>query len=343
MSNLYVSVIIPCYNVENFIVEGINSILNQTYTNIEVVCIDDCSTDKTYEILLKFAQSDSRIKIFKNEKNLGLVGTLNKLIEFASNDILIRMDPDDISVENRIEKLVNEHTKTKSNVISSRYSLIDIKGKKLPYKGYDILFSPIGIKYTSLFNSPIPHAPALIHKDIFSKFNYDKEYLAAEDYNLWVNLILNDYNDFVILNEILYLYRINNTSASFVHNSIQAKNHLIISQKAVHGILGMSSENLNVLFSKNNFENNVYTEKKFKEIITELKQIKIEFIKKTKPNKLELKEINKYTKQHLVFLLYKFLKSMNLIEKIRVIKCVVSNFRTFISITSMKFILKRIV
>ena len=66
MSEVHVSVIIPCYNVDNYIEEGICSILNQTYTNFEVVCIDDCSTDNTYKILQNFSKIDSRVKVFKN-------------------------------------------------------------------------------------------------------------------------------------------------------------------------------------------------------------------------------------------------------------------------------------
>ena len=343
MSEIHVSVIIPCYNVDNYIEEGICSILNQTYTNFEVVCIDDCSTDNTYKILLNFSKIDSRVKVYKNLKNIGLVGTLNKLVEFATSDILIRMDPDDISVNYRIEKLVNTYIQTKSLVISSRYRLINKTGKHIPYKGYDILSSPNGIKFTSLFNSPIPHAPALIHKSIFSKFKYDKQYLAAEDYNLWVNLILSNFNDFVILKDVLYLYRIIDTSTSFINNSVQAKNHILISKKAINGILGLNYENLNVMYTKNTYERNIYTYELFQKSINELKEIKNLFIKKIKPTEIEIIEIKKYNNQHSVFLSYRFLKSMNFIEKIKSIKIILLNLNIYISFSSLKFLLKRIV
>lgn len=342
MPEIFVSVIIPCYNVGSYIDEGILSILNQTYQNFEVVCLDDCSTDNTFDKLFEFSKLDSRVKVYKNSENIGLVGALNKLVELASSDVLIRMDPDDVSVYNRIELLVKAYVTSKSKVISSRYSLIDKFGNKMSYKGYDILFSANGIKYTSLFNSPIPHAPALIHKSIFLKFKYDNEYLAAEDYNLWVNLILNNFNDFLILNNVLYLYRIIETSTSFVNNSAQAENHLKISQKAINGILGLSTQNLNIKYSKNNFENIFYTHKIYLNTINEIKLIKEEFIKKIKPTIFELKEINSYTNQHSVFLTYKFFNSMNFIEKIKTTKIIFSNFDIFISKSSLRYILRRI-
>lgn len=101
-----VSVIIPCYNAERFVEKAVRSIMDQTYHNLEIICCDDCSSDSTYVILKKLATSDARIKLMKNEVNLGIVRTLNILVKHAHGKYIARMDADDISLPRRIAKQV---------------------------------------------------------------------------------------------------------------------------------------------------------------------------------------------------------------------------------------------
>ncbi|NQV78496.1 MAG: glycosyltransferase, partial [Lutibacter sp.] len=76
-----VSVIIPVYNVELYVEKAINSIINQTYQNLEIIIVDDCSTDKTYSIVESLSKKDKRIKLIRNSKNLKISKTLNKALE----------------------------------------------------------------------------------------------------------------------------------------------------------------------------------------------------------------------------------------------------------------------
>jgi glycosyltransferase involved in cell wall biosynthesis len=99
-----VSVIIPCYNAEKYILEAIDSILNQSYENIEIIVVDDCSTDKSLS-LLSSIKSD-KLKILQLERNSGYANALIKGIDIAIGDYIARMDADDISVKTRIEKQV---------------------------------------------------------------------------------------------------------------------------------------------------------------------------------------------------------------------------------------------
>ena len=101
-----ISVIMPCYNREKYIVEAIESILNQTYTNFEFIIIDDCSTDNTFEIVKEYAKKDNRILALKKDKNYCYVHSLNKGIEIAKGKYIARMDDDDISLPERFEKQV---------------------------------------------------------------------------------------------------------------------------------------------------------------------------------------------------------------------------------------------
>ena len=82
-NGILVSVIMSVYNSEKYVEESVRSIMKQSYSNLEVLIADDCSTDNSYEILLKLANEDSQIKIIKNEHNLKLAKTLNKLIKLA--------------------------------------------------------------------------------------------------------------------------------------------------------------------------------------------------------------------------------------------------------------------
>src|SRR5580765_3960525 len=102
-----VSVVMPCYNAEKYFVEAIESIINQTYKNLEIVLINDGSIDGTSELLNEYAKKDSRIKIIFNQVNLGLIGSLNIGVAAATGEYIARMDADDISVLDRIEKIMN--------------------------------------------------------------------------------------------------------------------------------------------------------------------------------------------------------------------------------------------
>ena len=106
MSDKLVSVIIPVYNVEKFAEQAIVSIIKQTYKHLEIIVIDDGSSDNTYKIVADLATQDSRIRLYKNERNLKIVKTLNRALSLAQGEYIARMDGDDISALDRIEKQV---------------------------------------------------------------------------------------------------------------------------------------------------------------------------------------------------------------------------------------------
>ena len=106
--NLKVSVIIPAYNVEDYIAECLDSILKQNIQDIEIVCVDDCSTDCTGDILKKYVKKHKNIKIFRNEKNGGLAKTRNVGIEKATGDFLLFVDSDDTLQEETVSELMRE-------------------------------------------------------------------------------------------------------------------------------------------------------------------------------------------------------------------------------------------
>ena len=137
MNNPLVSICIPSYNAESFIKETLQSILDQTYTNIEIVIIDDCSKDKTVEIIQTF--TDERIKLHLNEKNLGVEGNWNKTLEFATGKYLKIMGADDILYPDCIAEQLSilEDIKYKEVVlVTSNKKVIDQNGKLIMQKGF---------------------------------------------------------------------------------------------------------------------------------------------------------------------------------------------------------------
>lgn len=102
-----ISVIMPVYNAGKFLPESIESILGQTFNNFEFIIVDDASTDNSWEIIKEYANKDNRIKAFQNNKNLGVSKTTNIAISKTQAKYLARMDADDVSFPNRLEKQIN--------------------------------------------------------------------------------------------------------------------------------------------------------------------------------------------------------------------------------------------
>ena len=127
-----VSILMPVYNVESYLSESIESILNQTYENIEFVIIDDCSSDGTYEVCKKYAAQDSRIVLLHNTENLKIEGSLNRGLKYCHGKYVLRMDGDDFSFPDRIEKLKTYLDEHKDVVlVGSSVEITDAQGKHL--------------------------------------------------------------------------------------------------------------------------------------------------------------------------------------------------------------------
>ena len=122
-----ISVLMSVYNDEKNLPKSIQSILNQSYENFEFLILDDCSTDGTFGVLSEYVKKDERIKIFKNDKNIGLTKSLNYLINNSRGELIARQDSDDVSYKNRFYmqlKFMEE------NNLDACSSLAKIKGKK---------------------------------------------------------------------------------------------------------------------------------------------------------------------------------------------------------------------
>ncbi len=206
-----ISVLLPIYNAEKFLEESINSILNQTYSDFELIAIDDGSTDSSIKVLSSF--TDKRIKIILNESNIGLVNTLNKGIDMCEGEYIARMDADDISFSTRFEKQVK--------LLDSNTD-IGVCSTWLEFFGdtHEIIKFPVDhneIFWRFLLGVQLGHANSMIRRNLLEKFNirYNALFPHSEDTNLWVNLL--PHTKFANVPEVLYKYRKYNEQVTQVY------------------------------------------------------------------------------------------------------------------------------
>lgn len=217
-----VSVILPVFNGSAFLRESIDSILSQTYGNLELVIIDDASVDGSIDIISSYV--DKRIRIIRHDANAGLIATLNEGLQLAKGHYVARMDADDISLPERLKHQV-EFMETHPGValLGTQISII---GTELPER--EIISGKGPVKAALLFSCIIPHPTVMLRSELVRKheWRYDKRHFHCEDFGLW-NEIARSY-DVDILPEILLKYRSHPGQVSVVHNEVQRDGmHLI--------------------------------------------------------------------------------------------------------------------
>ena len=170
-----VSVIMPNYNYARYIEQSIEAVLAQTYSNIEVIIIDDTSTDDSIEIIQQFAANDNRIKVITNHTNQGVVVCRNLGIEKASGMYLCFIDPDDIWDLNKLEIQLQALETSNGNLCFTDIQIIDAVGEKGKIrKHYYHEYS-----YKSLLKRNfIPHSTLLLKKELLDNIRYE---------DIWVN------------------------------------------------------------------------------------------------------------------------------------------------------------
>lgn len=202
-----ISVLMSVYNAEDTLEKSIESILNQSYKNLEFLIIDDGSNDSTFSKINKLAKENNKIRIFKNEKNKGLTHSLNFLIGEADGNYLARQDADDISLFNRFEEQLNLIKLKKLDFCTTRAYKLNSK-TKIPgistYIPYEIL-----IKY----KNPFIHGSLVIKKSTMLEIGcYNKKFIYAQDYKLFSDLLNGNYRYSVINNPLYILNMTNNIS-----------------------------------------------------------------------------------------------------------------------------------
>ncbi|SEI40167.1 Glycosyltransferase involved in cell wall bisynthesis [Dyadobacter koreensis] len=209
-----VSVLMPIYNQENYIRESLESLLSQTMTDLEIVVINDGSTDSSLDIINSYG--DKRIKVYSNEGNKGLIYSLNRGIELCQDSKYIaRLDGDDIALPDRLQKQVNILNANSEVGLLGGSSIVfgdNVKTRisSRPIENRDIITSFIAMNSFS-------HPTMLIRTEILLKSGkrYSTDFPKYEDYGLWIDLI--GTCEFKNISDVLIRYRrhANNITKSY--------------------------------------------------------------------------------------------------------------------------------
>jgi glycosyltransferase involved in cell wall biosynthesis len=230
-----ITVLLPVYNGERYLAQAIQSILDQTFEDFELLIIDDGSTDRAPEIIKQF--SDPRIRAFNNKKNIGLIGTLNKGIGLANGRYIARMDQDDWSVPDRLTKqwsFMEKHQDV--GVCGSWIKAIRVSEEQL----WEYPKTNADIRCRMLFYCAFAHPSVMIRRAMLTENNveYDAGYIHAEDYELWSRCM--DYCNLANLPVPLLNYRIHESNTTSLHADEQKQTGKRV-QKNMLKLLGVEA------------------------------------------------------------------------------------------------------
>lgn len=305
-----ISVIIPVYNVAAYIEEAVNSILNQTIQDFEIIVIDDCSTDGTIDILQSI--KDSRIRIFKKDKNKGLIDSLNLGFKIAQGKYIARMDGDDISLPTRFEKQLGV---LKNN--------LDIKVCGCWLQRFGNSHETIRNKEHHheiiaqlLLNCSMSMGASMFERKTFAKIDFDERKKHVEDYDFWARVAW--LGKFYNIPEVLYYYRAHETQVTNLYTAIQRE-----------GDIGVKL----FLFKKLPYDTNLYSDVLISKMLLLNKRIDLldlnlflkwlkELILLNKSNNVyshvELTKVLSFLKREVLFSIYFKKTSMAITKKWRI-------------------------
>ncbi|MBN2585368.1 glycosyltransferase [Patescibacteria group bacterium] len=229
-----VSVVMSVYNGEQYLREAVNSIINQTFADFELILINDGSTDGTSAILQQL--TDPRIVLFNHSQNAGLVARLREGVEQARGELIARMDADDISLPERFAKQVAFFdTHPEVGLLGTAMRQVDSTGRLLA------IISPptkhLLIKWNSLFEATVMHPTVMMRKTaVLQAGNYNLDYIHVEDTELWSRMIM--ITNFANLPDPLCIRRWRAGSISHQKSQLQRRRSAEIRIELIQKILG---------------------------------------------------------------------------------------------------------
>lgn len=213
MPECLVTVLMPVYNGEEYLMSSVRSILSQTFKGFEFLIVNDCSTDGSLNIIKSF--NDNRIVIHNNERNLGQTKSLNIGLKLAKGKYVARMDSDDMAYPKWLEKLLNYIKKYPEYVVVGAFAIMmnnlgkTIKVLKVPTNYEEAIFR-------IFFANSMNHVGTLLNKKIIlANGSYNEEFQIAQDYELWSSLIRNRYR-IISVSDILVAVRAHKNSLGFL-------------------------------------------------------------------------------------------------------------------------------
>lgn len=226
-----VSVLMPAYNAEKYIVEAIESILSQTFQDFEFIIINDGSTDNTVKIIQEYAKRDKRIRFINNSRNQGLIAVLNQGLDLCRGEYIARMDCDDISLPERFAKQVKYLDEHPNVVVVGTWMQIFGKNNSVCECVPNVTTIDLIIK-----GNLVAHSVAMLRKSVLRDNNiyYNPKYIYIEDYALWFQLL--NYGEIHNIQETLLKYRIHDESVSVLNRDAQHESARLIHSEILHSM-----------------------------------------------------------------------------------------------------------
>ncbi|WP_163269971.1 glycosyltransferase family 2 protein [Chelativorans alearense] len=221
-----VSVLLPIYNAEPYLAAALESILRQDYGRLEIIAIDDGSTDRSLEILRRYQKADRRISIVSRE-NRGLIATLNEGLALAQGDLIARMDADDIAYPSRLSRQVAVFAQQPQCAICG--SGVDtLIGDRIVRGTADPMHQRCSLRILSMFFTIFIHSTVVYNRKVIPEtvLRYDPRYVHAEDFDLFRRIA--DRFPATMIEDSLIAYRIHNGSVSNRHKRQMRRTHLAI-------------------------------------------------------------------------------------------------------------------
>ena len=204
-----ISIIMAAYNAGKTVGFAVESVLNQTYKNFELIIVNDCSKDNTESIVQSYAAKDNRIKLISNEKNLGVSLTRLEALKNCSGEWIAILDSDDAWMPEKLEKQIELQRSKNAEVIFTGVKYIDSEGESLDWE----LKVPEEIGYKKLLKQNlITNSSALVRKSLFSD-NYAIGDDMHEDFAVWLNILKSGLKAYAVP-ESLIIYRVSSGSKS---------------------------------------------------------------------------------------------------------------------------------
>lgn len=247
-----VSVIMSTYNENKEQLKlSIESLLNQTYKNLEIIIVNDNPNNlDLHESLEWYSCLDKRIKIIKNNKNIGLVNSLNKAINKSTGYYIARMDADDISKESRIEEEIKYLKAKNLDVVSCHVIYIDENGDAIEKQDDTISISDIApfLKYKNI----VFHSTVLMKSEVIKKVGNYADIHSAEDLELWIRITNAGYKFGVLPDKLLY-YRLRNNGISRKNLYTQYLTTIFICKECSQRKAKFNPDNLNAFLVKKKY------------------------------------------------------------------------------------------
>lgn len=234
MDNPLVSICIPTYNGAQYLRQCLDSVLSQSLSNFEVIIVDDQSSDETWNMISRYAEQDSRIRLFRNSNNLGLVGNWNQCLDLAKGDWIKFVFQDDFITFDCIEKMINASTTNLApfSVCQREFvfegvsnSIIELYKRSIEATNKINLPDKRKLSAEDFCNILIPHSTqnfigeptsVLFHKDMIKRYGrFNSELIQICDLEYWARIACNE--GLLFIPETLAYFRVHESSATFLN------------------------------------------------------------------------------------------------------------------------------